>query len=194
MKCIIGFLALMLGLHSVAQPRVTVVIHSKTGYTGFENFADQSAQKLQQTLNSEKFQQAILTGNFTETNGLSNQQIYDAIMLAHEKDGEGGRDNVVDLRVRTLTLERDGKRWMRNCRIGSWAGTIGVDGSGDGVTAICPQRLKLWFDAADMASLAGHYAHEYMHILGFSHRKKKSTSLVYQVGDIIEQIVREGMQ
>lgn len=196
MKKTTGFLALLFMAANMivsAQNKVKVIIHSKTGYEGYETFADAAQKKLEDVFNSEKFKQAILNGQFTNTRGFTNQQLYDLIIKAHETAGPGGQDNVVDLNVRILTRERDGKRWMRNCRIGSRAGTYGVDGAGDGVTAICPQRLKLWFDTGDTASLAGHYAHEYMHLLGFSHNGIESSSFVYSVGNIVERLIREGV-
>ena len=176
----------------MASAQVTAVIHAKSGYEGYEAFADRSANILADVLNSEKFQKAIVDGKFTETNGLTNQQIYDLIMLAHETQGPGGTDKVVDLRVRTISKAIDGKKWMRWCRPGSWVGTIGKDGGGTGVVATCPQHLDNWAKKDLTGRLAGHYAHEYMHILGFSHHGKKSTSLVYQVGNIVERLVTEG--
>ncbi len=174
------------------QPNVRVKLHSMTGYEGYEDFAKLAIQKLEMVINSNQFEQEILNGNFSKTNGYTNKQVFALIMNAHEIQGEGGQDSVIDLRIRTITLERDGKKWMKNCKIGSWAGTIGIDGQGDGETAICPQRLSFWKEQSNVASLAGHYAHEYMHILGFSHSgRRKSSSLVYQVGNIVERLVKE---
>ena len=181
-------------LSTFGQQKLTVKLHSIVGYEGYESFANISIQKLELVLNSEKFKQKVLTRKFTKTKGMSNNEIYDLIIKAHEVQGLGGNDNVVDLRIRTLTLEKDGERWMKNCEPNSWAGTIGIDGQGDGVTAICPQRLKMWSEKNDYGSLAGHYAHEYMHILGFSHSGlNKRKSLVYKIGDIVEEVINEGL-
>ena len=124
------------------------------------------------------------------TNGLTNEQIYTRIINGHEIQGPGGMDKVVDLRVRTISKEVDGNRWIRNCRPNSLAKTIGIDGKGDGVTALCPQKLKAWYESNDFASLAGHCAHEYMHIIGFSHPgRRKNLTVVYKVGSIIVSII-----
>ena len=182
-------------IHAFAsgQNIVDVRIHSMTGYDGYENFAESAAEKLEAVLNSEKFEQAVLSGNFKNTRGYSNQQILSLIIKAHETQGDGGEDNVVDLRVRTID-ETDDKKWLRNCEPGSSAGTVGIDGKGDGVTAICPQVLKAWSDTNDTAALAAHYAHEYMHILGFSHSWfQKRKSLVYRIGEIVEEIGKENL-
>lgn len=192
MKNIIVIVFLILSLSTFGQQKVTVKLDSMVGYEGYETFANLSIQKLELVLNSERFKQKVFATKFTKTQGMSNQEIYDLIIKAHEVQGLGGNDNVVDLRIRTLTLEKDGEKWMRNCEPNSWAGTIGIDGQGDGVTAICPQRLKMWSEKNDYGSLAGHYAHEYMHILGFSHSGlNKRKSLVYKIGDIVEEVINE---
>ena len=174
------------------QQKVTIKLHSISGYEDYESFANLAIQKLEYVVNSEEFKQRVLNEKFTKTNGLSNHEIYNSIIKAHEVQGPGGTDNVIDLRIRTISIEQDGKKWIENCELDSWAGTIGIDGKGDGVTAICPQRLKLWSQKKDVASLAGHYAHEYMHILGFSHKGLyKRKSLVYKIGDIVKDIINK---
>jgi len=193
MKYFILFLFTAISFSGFSQSTVKVVIHSKANYQGYESFADQAAITLERVLNSPNFKTEILNGQFTETNGLSNQMIFDQIMKAHEVNGQGGQNSVVDLRVRTMTRAEDGRRWMRNCRLDSWAGTIGKDGGASGICATCPQSLELWQSTSDTASLPAHYMHEYMHILGFSHYGRKSTSLVYKVGDIIEKLVKQGI-
>jgi hypothetical protein len=181
-----------LGSEDFRKQKVMVRLHSMEGYEGHESFANLAIQKLEQVLNSEKFKQKVLSTKFTKTKGLSNQEIYDVIMKAREEQGEGGSDYIVDLRIRTITLDKDGEKWMRNCDPNSWAKTIGIDGKGDGVMAICPQRLNRWSEMNDYGSLAGHYAHEYMHILGFSHNGLyKRKSLVYKIGGLVEEIINE---
>lgn len=185
-------ICLCVNIQTYGQKNVTVKLHLMIGYEGYESFANSAIQKLEDVINSEKFMQEVLEGNFTETTELSNQEIYDLIIKAQEVEGPGGNDNVIDLRIRTMTLKEDGKIWMENCELNSREGTIGVDGQGTGVTAICPQRLKLWSEKNDIAPLTGHYAHEYMHILGFSHRGlNKRKSLVYKIGGIVEKLINE---
>ena len=121
-------------------------------------------------------------------------------MRAREVQGPGGTDTVVDLRVRTLNINGNESHWRNNCAIGSRSGTIGIDGNGDGVTAICPQRLELWASQNNIAQLAGHYAHEYMHILGFGHYKRflstqtwREKSFVYKIGNLVAELVNQQM-
>lgn len=176
--------------------KVTVKIDSIKDYLGHDDFAYSAAMVLEKVLNSDEFRDRVLGSMFIRTNGMSNQELYDQIMRAHEVQGEGGKDNVVDLRLRTLTLKDDGAGWMQSCEIGSKDGTIGVDGSGTGICAICPQRLELWVAEKNIPDLAGHYAHEYMHILGFNHNRSfitqgsrwRGKTFVYKIGNIVSEL------
>ncbi|MVT08343.1 hypothetical protein [Chitinophaga tropicalis] len=177
-----------------SRAQVSVKMHTLTGYEDYESFAYAACEKLQVVLNSTRFKNAVRQGSFTRTNGLTSQKIWEKIMNAHEVQGPGGKDSVVDLHARIITIEQDGTRWINNCKPGSWAGTIGIDGRGDGVTAICREKLKKFYDTKDTASLAGHYMHEYMHMLGFSHPGfRKSRSAVYKIGYIARDIIRQGI-
>jgi hypothetical protein len=116
-------------------------------------------------------------------------------MKAHETQGQGGTDSIIDLRIRSLRIHKEESGWKDKCELGSRSGTIGIDGNGDGITAICPQRLEFWAKNDNIAELAGHYAHEYMHILGFDHYKKLSTqkwrekTFVYKIGFIVSELI-----
>lgn len=186
-----------LSVYTQGQPTTKVIIHEKINYSEYENFADEAALILEKVINSDRFKEAILNGKFIRTNNLNNQELYEAIMKANERQGIGGQDYVIDLRVRTLEINDSESRWKKKCEIGSRTGTIGIDGNGDGVTAICPQRLEYWFKNNEVSKLAGHYAHEYTHILGFNHRKKintarwRSKTFVYKVGKIVTDLSKE---
>jgi hypothetical protein len=169
-----------------AQERhVRVTLHRIEGYGAHEPFAHRAAQLLEDVLNSDEFKTEVLKGRFNSTQGLTNLQLYQKIMTAHEEEGPGGQDGVVDLRVRILRIESDESRWKKPCD----RRTIGVDGAGTGTTAICPQKLIKWATDGRTEYLAAHYAHEYIHILGFHHKvAPKTESFVYQVGDIVERL------
>jgi hypothetical protein len=201
MKTILLLLFLSLQVCSFGQIQlIKVEIHSVDGYGQYENFARQAAASLEKVLNSEEFHTKVLAGTYIRTNGLTNQQLYETIMKAHEVQGAGGRDGVVDLRVRTLRIDSDEDKWKNKCEIGSYSGTIGIDGNSDGVTAICPQRLDLWARDNNVGELAGHYAHEYMHILGFGHYKWLSTqswreqTFVYKIGDLVAELITKQLK
>jgi len=169
--------------------KVKVKIHSIEGYLNYEEFARKAAALLEDTLNSEEFKAEVLKRKFDRTKGLSNPKLYERIMQAHEQQGDGGEDYVVDLRLRTLDFNGNDSEWRKRCQ----EKTIGVDGAGTGVTAICPNKLELYSKTNDTAALARHYAHEYIHILGFDHNVwfSKRKTFVYQIGSIVEELANK---
>jgi hypothetical protein len=177
-----------------AQTLVTVKIDSIVGYGEHEAFARGTAVKLEELLNSPQFKAAVVAEKYTWNKNLEPIDIYNIIMRAHETDGPGGVDSVIDLRLRTITFEHDGQKWMTNCEPGSRSGTIGIDGGNSGIAAICPQWLKIWEDKKDTASLAAHFMHEYIHVLGFSHQKwgskRQHKTVPYKIQGIIEQLMK----
>lgn len=176
------------GSASAQEKKIKVVLHEVVGYGANEQFAYKAAQLLEDVLNSTEFKTEVLKAEFISTNGLSNQQLYDKIMTAREEDGPGGQDGVVDLRVRTLRIDSDESEWKKPCK----KRTIGVDGAGTGITAICPQKLENYAKEGRTEDLAAHYAHEYTHIIGFHHKEKpKDESFVYQIGDIVERLAEK---
>jgi hypothetical protein len=78
-------------------PHVKVLIHQMKGYRQDSVFAKQSAALLEDIVNSDRFRDAVIHNTYAHDQNLSPQQIYDKIMLAHEIDGPGGTDHVIDL-------------------------------------------------------------------------------------------------
>jgi len=181
---------------SFGQAHIKVVLHSITGYGTHEEFAKRAAAAFEKVLQSDKFHQAVLAGNYKKTDGYSNQVLYGIIMKAHEVVGSGGVDSVVDLNVRTIRIDGDESSWAGDCDPNQNISTVGIDGAADGVMAICPQALDYWAAKDDVASLAGHYAHEYMHLLGFNHKKFLSTqnwrdqTFVYKIGYMVRDMIK----
>lgn len=170
---------------------VKVEIHSIEGYGEHGSFARAAGEKLQKVINSAEFQQRVRAGGYGKRNGLTPDEILQRILDAKEVQGPGGMDGVVDLRLRTMNLEVDGERWMANCELDSRARTIGKDGGASGITVTCPQRIEAWAAKNDLATLVGHLMHEYMHQLGFSHKRPgKWRSAVYRIGSIAEEVAR----
>jgi len=166
--------------------KTRVVIHSLQGYGQDSAFAYAAGVLLEKIINSNEFKQEVINNTYTEKQGYSSTDIYNLIMLAHEKEGPGGQDHVIDLQLRTINLQQDGKKWMRDCKPGSAAGTIGIDGGGSGIAAVCPEWLRSTATAGKYNWLAAHFIHEYMHILGFTHLHRKSTSVPYKIQNIVE--------
>lgn len=168
--------------------RTRVVIHFMQGYGEDEGFAKEAAQLLEEIVNSPEFKSAVIANSYEHNKDLSPTQIYDKIMTAHEEDGPSGEDYVIDLRLRTINLEQDGSKWMSRCDPNSSAGTIGIDGGGTGIAAVCPQWLRSTAKAGRKEWLAAHFMHEYLHILNFKHPNKKPRSVPYKIHAIVEKL------
>jgi hypothetical protein len=63
-----------------------------------------------------------------------------------------------------------------------------------GINYIVTYRGK--FEACELHDLAAHYAHEWIHKLGFGHEDKKTWdfSVPYLVGDIVEKLGKQMKQ
>lgn len=192
MKRIIFFqiLCFSIAINTTNAQIVGVAIHEHQGdYALHKDFVEKARIELQAILNSTEFKDAVLAGEFTQTNDLTNEQLFQTILLAHEAEGPGGTDNVVDLRLRSISVEQDGRRWVRNCKPNSWAGTIGKDDAGSGMVATCPYRINNWVTKENVGAMAGHFMHEYLHQLEFHHYgRRKSGTAVYQIGDLVASL------
>ena len=105
-------------------------------------------------------------------------------MRAHEADGPGGADKEIDLRLRTITAQQDGAYWMSACN----RSTVGIDGSGSGVAAVCSNWLTEAAKGSHYSWMAAHLIHEYMHILNFTHPRHKPESVPYKIHQIVEKL------
>lgn len=168
-----------------------VVIQDIKGYGAHEPIAREAGRVLEQVVNTEAFRQLVLRGSYLNARGLSNQQIYDLIQKAHELDGPGGADGTLDLRLRVITLAADGQRWLNACNRQVGSRTVGKDGGGTGVSATCLYYIERQDNNNTPHNLAGHYMHEYLHMLGFSHAglgNKKEQSVPYQIGQMVRAV------
>jgi hypothetical protein len=188
------FLTTLISLTTLlSYGQVKVMLHSVVGYGQNEAFARKAAAAFERVLNSDEFKRTVLDTTFIKAKGYTNQQLYDIIMKAHEVEGSGGQDGTVDLSARTLRVDGDESKWKNDCE----GSTLGIDGTGDGVTAVCPNKLQTWVSQNELNELAGHYAHEYMHILGFNHynplrgQKWREKTFVYVIGNIVSDLVEK---
>ncbi|MFA0964535.1 hypothetical protein AB9P05_22195 [Roseivirga sp. BDSF3-8] len=137
-------------------------------------------------INSEEFKEKVLAYDFQDTRyrrsskeayeRLSdNQQIYDILMKGNEQESPEGDDHTWQLRI----------------KLGRFLFQVGRR-EGD---LIITQN---WFFRKDgnEAAVAGHWAHEYAHMLGFNHdyepTERRDQSVPYAIGHIIEEILEKG--
>ncbi len=127
---------------------------------------------LSQAVNSAEFNRTIQEHEQFETGDrLSNEEIFNFIMSGNEADTNEGVDNEADL---NLTLD------LRN--------------STDAIGYTKQERIftfQNFFHQLQPTKLAGHYAHEYCHTLGFadpSDLSDISKNVPYEVGRIVEEI------
>lgn len=200
----ISLLLILFNYLACYSQKISVKLHAMEGYGTHVEFAQKAIKALEIVLNSPAFQDSIKTMKAEKTQGYTPEQLYGIIMKAHEKNipkDSIATDGIVDMWVRTLDVNGKDAKLKKYCEKPSIFGnqTIGIDGAGDGVMAICPSALDYWASKNDVASLAGHYAHEYMHILGFDHYRFLSTqawrerTFVYMVGDLVTQLVKENI-
>lgn len=123
-------------------------------------------------VNSVEFRQKIeFHDSFDTKDNYSNEEIYNRIMSGDEKDTRGGIDHEADLNL-----------------------TLDFRTSTDAIGYTKFERIftfQNFFDQLEPTKLAGHYAHEYCHTLGFadpSDLSDISENVPYEVGRIIEEI------
>ena len=201
-SALFSLLLILLNCMVCYSQNISIKLHSMEGYGTHTEFARKAITALETVLNSTEFKDGIKSMQAERTKGFSPEKLYEVIMKAHEENipKEGiATDGVVDLWVRTLDVNGKDAKWKKYCEKPSIFGnqTIGIDGAGDGVMAICPSALDYWASTNDIAALAGHYAHEYMHILGFDHYRFMSSqswrekTFVYKVGFLVRDLVKE---
>lgn len=194
MKPFILFLSLLFCLTIYAQnsqKNVAIEIHEIKGYGEYENFAKISIEKLDSLLNSELFRVSFKKLKMTQKMGYTNSQLLNLIYNANELRGGSSEKNTIDIRLRVMSIEEDGKQWMDHCVIGSKAGTIGKEADSSGYTVTCKERIAIWAKNNNYGCMAGHIMHENLHNLGFKHRfYSKRKSFVYKTGVLVRNLIQ----
>ncbi|MFY7840422.1 MAG: hypothetical protein ACOVP7_09100 [Lacibacter sp.] len=133
---------------------------------------DIALELLSNAINSVEFQHNIEEHELFDTSdGYSNKDIYNIIMSGDEADTGGGIDHEADLNL-----------------------TLDLRTSTDAIGYTKHERIftfQNFFEQLEPTKLAGHYAHEYCHTLGFadpSDLSDLSRNVPYEVGRIIEEI------
>lgn len=117
-------------------------------------------------LASSCFNVGVLTSNFTETNGLNNQQIYNAF-----------KAHIIKINVTMFS-----GTWYQN----HISKTVGYELDNDPNT--CYQNRYYIDNAYDSGS---NMLHEAAHGIGFHHYGVKATSIPYQMNDIYDKCAEE---
>lgn len=130
-------------------------------------------------ISSEEFKQRFVNMSATEKGNKTMLQIYNELISGKEKYNKQV-DHDIDL---FITLYGHSSRRSK---------TVGYT---------YPSTFKLWTNKYffrrwmnqkyGKASAAGHWVHEYFHNLGYDHRGRKSTSLVYKAGYLVRDLGRE---
>lgn len=170
---------------------VSIMIHDIKGYGEFESFAKESVRKLEALLNSKEFETKFNDLKMTQTKGYSKTELLNLILEAKELRGGSEKMNTIDIRLRVMSFDEDGSKWMENCIIGSKAGTIGIEADKTGYTVTCKERIEIWAKNKNYGCMAGHIMHEYLHNLGFKHKfYSKRKSFVYKTGNLVRNLIQ----
>ena len=166
--------------------KTTIKIHDIKGYGEYEEFVRKSVEKLEKLLNSKEFEDEFKKTKMTQTKGNTKNELLNIIYAAKETHFDSGKKNTIDVRLRVMSLEEDGTRWIKNCVVGSKQGTIGKEADSLGYTVTCKERIKLWANNENYGCMAGHIMHEYLHNIGFKHKwYSKRKSVVYKTGNLV---------
>lgn len=144
------------------------------GVSGFSSSQkktlDRAVWGVNQIFAHPRFKEEILSRQFTETNGLKNEGIYECIQKGDQLN-LADELGVVDLKV-----------VMYN----SWFSKV------VGYTYL--ESLTIWVNEKFFAgpkSVGSNLAHESMHQLGFKHDNYWGSSVPYQMNEIIEKLWKE---
>jgi hypothetical protein len=155
---------------------LTVKINSANNFTAVELVKLKSAAVLlEQVVNSQDFKERVLTYPFINTDGLTNQQIYNLIMSGREVLNNAV-DNELDIDVTMYYSLR---------------GVIGYT---------YPNILRTWmnrrfFKKFNAAGVASNLAHEWCHKIGFDHSfyytNNRKNSVPYAIGYMVEELATQ---
>jgi hypothetical protein len=155
-------------------------IRSIEKYEGYEKKAREAAALFIRVFNSDKFKEQVLghewkgKKQFADNQGLTNAQILERLLDGSEIAFEG-RNHAADFHLRAYS-----KGWP----FGSAIGHADAD-KGEIIT-----KWK-FIRQSSVEGLAGHYAHEYCHLLGFGHDFDVTNQREYSVPYAIDNIVEE---
>ena len=149
---------------------IKVKLHSSKGFKPSEQaMVDKAVSMMDRVLNSELFKKKVLAGRFTETNGKTNQEIYDIIMSGDCEYSDA--DGTIDLAA-VMYYKR-------------WSGVVGYV-TGEDFTVYMNRKFF-----STPTSIGSNLLHEATHNMGFSHYEVFETSVPYSMNRIFEACVKE---
>lgn len=134
----------------------------------------EAVRLLDSVLVTEDFRVRVLNAKFVGTKGKSNQEIYDYLMSGNSKY-DSSNDKIINLYL---------------AEYANYAG-----GNELGVTVGRKTSTHRCFVLRnDVRCLVGHLIHEYLHVMGFSHRKisserPKLKTVPYVIGNIVKTML-----
>ena len=152
---------------------ININIHERINFTDKEILKHEKAvEEAYIVLNSQRFKEKFLTTKLTNTEGLSNFQIYEKLM--------SGYDELVKQEDRSIDVYVE--MYYKNNKVVGW-------------TTPSSERTYLnrkFFQNFDTADIACNLVHEYLHKVGFDHNSaKEHTSVPYAIGYLVEECIRE---
>lgn len=170
MKWVQSFVLLLLVTSASAQ-RTAVQVDYKSGFNHeTDSILQVALHLLDSIVNTDSFAARMNSATFKRNNGLSNKEILDRYRSGNEN---GVADNIINLRLDVYPGYAGG-------------GEVGHT-TGDNVT----HTYQEYITRNGAACYAAHLAHEYAHVLGFSHPRfrflgnTKALSVPYVIGDIV---------
>jgi predicted TIM-barrel fold metal-dependent hydrolase len=146
-------------------------------------FADRAVDVLRAVVNDPRFLDGVRTSSFSSsrrltTDGLRRSMTPEQVaeLIAEGREIGTGADATIDLHIVVEAMH------------GSTVGYVNVP---DTVIHTSRAFLDEWMRNDDPLSLAAHWMHEWMHVVGFEHpRFGKRRDVAYRVGDLVEALGR----
>jgi hypothetical protein len=155
---------------TLPPPPITIDSDSLEGFTVPElEVVSQAEALLAKVMDSDSFRDKVLAADFTETNGMTNQEIYDCLLEGNHYFCQPSGT----IRLNLVMYMEPHSRVIGYTYLES-------------ITTYINRKFF-----ATPVSIASNLIHEYSHILGFTHRGNWSTSIPYTLNRIFEACCAE---
>lgn len=156
---------------------VDVEIHGMVAFTEAQKGFFIESMKLKALIYSSlEFKVAFHRLTATERNGKSLDQIYEGLILGNDRFSKKN-DRDIDVLIHLYKGSTGTIGYHNSCCLDTYTNIYHFD----------DWRKEKY----GKAIMAGHSAHEYFHVMGYSHRFIKSKSLVYQAGYLVRDLGKQ---